>query len=371
MFKKSLIAAGLLAASTSASAVSYGFFDARSVAMGNVSVATGHITTAALSNPAMMSINEQDETFALLLPAIGVQAIDNGGMIDLVDDLQALDETNPANANQLINLANQLATTSIFGNASVNAALVHAGDTFAIGFSYRGAGAVDALYDQTLAGVPGVSAPQGNLVSRGLLVQEIGVALSAQFNLLGVDVALGVRPKTVSMETLNFTRDIYAVDTDNIIDDAVEEDLGDFNSVDAGVAFQVFDSITLGVVARNLIEDSFTDSSLNKYNFDTHLRAGVAYTNSFLTIAADMDLTEIDPIASEDPSKMMGVGVELNALDFMQIRVGYQSNVADGADEPDLISAGLGLWLGFHLDVAVVAGDDDSLGAFVQTGFRF
>ena len=96
MFKKSLIAAGLLAASTSASAVQYGFFDARSVAMGNVSVATGHITTAALSNPAMMSINEQDETFALLLPAIGLQAIDNGGLVDLVDEIQAIDETNPA-----------------------------------------------------------------------------------------------------------------------------------------------------------------------------------------------------------------------------------------------------------------------------------
>jgi len=41
MFNKSLVAAGLFAAGIStASAVPYGFFDARSVAMGNVSVAT-------------------------------------------------------------------------------------------------------------------------------------------------------------------------------------------------------------------------------------------------------------------------------------------------------------------------------------------
>ncbi len=53
MIKRSLLSAGLLAASlfNNAYALPYGFYDARSVGMGNVSVATGGITTAALSNP--------------------------------------------------------------------------------------------------------------------------------------------------------------------------------------------------------------------------------------------------------------------------------------------------------------------------------
>jgi len=106
------------------------------------------------------------------------------------------------------------------------------------------------------------------------------------------------------------------------------------------------------------------------------MRGGVSYHNSFLTVAADMDLTEIDPIKVagipiEDPSKMLSVGVELNALDFMQIRAGYQTNMASGATAPDVLSAGIGFWLGFHLDVAVTAAEDSSFGAFVQTGFRF
>ncbi|HEY9051580.1 MAG TPA: conjugal transfer protein TraF, partial [Gammaproteobacteria bacterium] len=67
MMNKSLIAAGLFAAGmSSAYAAPYGFFDARSVAMGNVSVATGNVTTAAFSNPAMLAINENKDSFAFL-----------------------------------------------------------------------------------------------------------------------------------------------------------------------------------------------------------------------------------------------------------------------------------------------------------------
>jgi hypothetical protein len=60
-------------------------------------------------------------------------------------------------------------------------------------------------------------------------------------------------------------------------------------------------------------------------------------------------------------------------LDFIQLRVGAQKNIADGisdAEKENLYTAGIGFWLGFNLDMAVVA-QSDSLGAFLQTGFRF
>ncbi|HEX5637223.1 MAG TPA: conjugal transfer protein TraF, partial [Gammaproteobacteria bacterium] len=88
--KKLLLGAVIAAATTGAQAAPYGFFDARSVAMGNVSVATGNIAIAGLSNPAMLMMNESDDSFALLIPAVGVQVIDNGGMQDLVDEFQVL-----------------------------------------------------------------------------------------------------------------------------------------------------------------------------------------------------------------------------------------------------------------------------------------
>ena len=68
---------------------------------------------------------------------------------------------------------------------------------------------------------------------------------------------------------------------------------------------------------------------------------------------------------------MFSVGAELNTFEVFQLRAGYQTNTASGSNDPDLLSFGVGLWLGFHLDAAVVVGDDSSFGGFVQTGFRF
>lgn len=375
MFRKSLIASGLFAASiSSAYALPYGFFDARSVAMGNVSVATGSVTTATFSNPAMMAINEQDDTFALLVPAIGAQVIDNGGMIDLVDEFQVLEgqTATTSSIQQMMDITSELSGSSLIANASANAAIVYAGDSFSMGVSYRGAGQVSAGYTETVAGNVGtLTAPQGTVDALGYLTQELAVSFATKMSLMGLDVAIGVTPKSIQADSLSYSQSIDTADPDSAVDDAVEADLGSFTTVDAGVAVSLADSITVGLVAKNLIEESLTDG-VNTFNFDTHMRAGVSYHNSFLTLAADMDLTEIDPVAINDsPSKMMAIGLELNALDFMQFRAGYQSNIASGASDPDLLSVGLGFWLGFHLDVAAVVAEDSSLGVFAQTGFRF
>ena len=202
------------------------------------------------------------------------------------------------------------------------------------------------------------------------MAQEIGFAAATRMSLAGMEIAIGVRPKTVSLEAVDIQESISTVEIGDLVDES-SQDLGSFTTLDAGVVLRVLDSISVGLVANNLLDETKTTSGATAIDFETHLRAGIAYHNAFMTVAADMDLTEIEPVLFEDKSQMMAVGVELNALDFMQIRVGYQTNMASGATQPDLFSAGLGFWLGFHLDVAVVAGDDSSLGAFVQTGFRF
>ena len=70
---------------------------------------------------------------------------------------------------------------------------------------------------------------------------------------------------------------------------------------------------------------------------------------------------------------MVSLGLEFNAWDFLQLRLGMQQNLADnpgvGSEDP-LITAGVGIWIGMNIDVAVVA-SDNSVGGFVQTGFKF
>ena len=373
MFNKSLVAAGLFAAGIStASAVPYGFFDARSVAMGNVSVATGGVQTAAFSNPAMLAVNEGDDTMALLLPAVGAQVIDDGGVVDKVDEFQALenDPSVTARMRQLAILNEVIANDSTFSvNATANAALVYAGDSFSMAGDFRAYGTATGSVTNYNGSTTN---PDADLIAFGYLAREIGFSVATQFSLAGMDIAVGVRPKTVSLEAITYQSLLSQANTSDIADQT-SQDLGSFTTMDAGIAINIFDSLTLGLVASNLLDESKTASGTTPVpiNFDTHMRAGIAYHNGFMTLAADMDLTEIDPVLFEDKSKMAALGIELNAFDFMQIRAGYQTNMASGATEPDLFSVGLGFWLGFHLDVAVVAAENSSLGAFVQTGFRF
>ena len=70
----------------------------------------------------------------------------------------------------------------------------------------------------------------------------------------------------------------------------------------------------------------------------------------------------------------LSLGLELYAFDFAQLRFGMIKNIANGIpDEAKkaIYTAGVGFWLGFNLDVAVMSGEGDSLGAFVQAGFKF
>ncbi len=372
MFKKTLAAGALMVAGiTNVSAVPYGFFDARSVAMGNVSVATGGVQTAAFANPAMLAVNEGDSTLAMLLPAFGVQVVDDGNVVDLVDEFQDLENGTPSVASlaRQYQIVTELTSSgaTITANAALNAALIYSGETFTLAGHYRGfgtaTGAIVNFNNNPLN-------PDADLSVFGYTAQEIGVSVATKLDLAGLEIAVGVRPKNVSLEAIDFQESISTIDTAEIADDSVE-DLGSFTSMDAGIAISIFDSFTVGLVATNILDETKTTTGATPIDFETHMRAGIAYHNGFITIAADMDLDEIEPTLYEDKSQMMAVGVELNALDFMQIRAGYQTNMASGASEPDLISAGLGFWFGFHLDVAVVAGEDSSLGAFVQTGFRF
>jgi len=400
MKKRSLLFSGLMLASmTNAHALPYGFNDARSVAMGNVSVATGGVTTAAFSNPAMLMVNETDDTFALHIGA-GAVFIEDGGITDDIDDFQAVQDqfdalsktdTSAGNLQALTDsinaqsqIINNLDGDSLLGRASPNVALIYGGDSFSVAVTAEGNAYASAevevgtllptnrtttdIQNDIIANGTLSIDPDANFNAIGVITRELGVSIASNFSLLGMDVSVGVRPKVISAEAISFDENISSVDTDDIVDKDAQ-DLGNFTTLDAGVALGVTESIRVGVVAKNLLTKTLTVDS-KEIDFDTQLRVGVAYNTSFMTVAADMDLIESDPISAEDANQMLALGVELNAFDYVQLRAGYQKNMASGASADDLISAGIGLWLGFNLDIAAVV-SEDSVGAFVQTGFRF
>lgn len=378
MIKLGLFAAGLFAAlqSTAAFALPYGFYDARSVAMGNASVATGGITTAALSNPGMLRVNETDDKVALLLPALGVQLIDDGNIVDLIDEFQSIEQnaSDPLSIADLARLQGvliKLDGASLIGAVVPNAAFVYSGDEYTWGISVRANAVVSAGIENITTDLFTLATnPDATIKGLGVLISEVGIPLGTDVEISGMKLSVGITPRFVQVQSIEYSENISTADLQTI-QDMNTEDLGNFTTMDAGVTLNLLDSFRVGLVAKNLISNTKVTSLGRKINFDTQLRIGAAYELGFMTLAADMDLTERAPIAYENPYQSFSVGAEFNIYSVLQLRAGYQKNMASGATDPDLLSLGVGLSLGFHMDIAAVIGEDSSLGVFAQTGFRF
>jgi F plasmid transfer operon protein TraF len=369
MIKRSLLTAGLIAASISTvHALPYGFYDARSVAMGNASVATGGVTTAALSNPGMLMVNEYKDSFALLLPAIGVQVIDDGNVIDLVDEFQALDPLNPVDQARGIQIVTELEGKSIVAAVIPNIAFVSSGESFTWGITLRG----DAVVSSGLKGPddPAYDPLNPQVDALGVAITEVGVPMGTAFSVAGMQLSVGITPRYLQIDAIEYTSPLSTADIEDV-KNAESQSLGNLSTVDAGVVLSLVDTFRVGFVAKNLIEDSKTTNIGRVIEVETQYRVGASFDGGFFTLAADMDLNERKPIAFENVYQSLSVGAEFDAFETVQLRVGYQSNLASGATDPDLLSAGVGIWLGFNLDLAVVVGDDSSYGAFAQTGFHF
>jgi len=213
---------------------------------------------------------------------------------------------------------------------------------------------------------------------QGVIATEFGLSLAKRFDVYGHKVSIGLKPKIVDLQAFTFRQSILTIDSvDTVFKDGKKSDLGTFTSFDLGAAIELTDAIRLGLNIRNLLTDEF-DLGAAKLNFDTTTRIGAAYHNRFLTVAADYDLTEnkpllANPLFDDLKTQYLAVGAEFNAFDFAQLRIGARKNVASGISgraKDVAYTAGVGFWLGFNLDIAATY-TQNSVGAFVQTGFRF
>ncbi|MDJ0832681.1 MAG: conjugal transfer protein TraF [Gammaproteobacteria bacterium] len=217
---------------------------------------------------------------------------------------------------------------------------------------------------------------QSNVRTLGVATAEVGLSFSREFFILGQNLAVGITPKMVSTTVIDYTASAQSFDSgDDDIDD-FSETYDDFN-IDVGIAKDHMNGFRTGLVIKNLIGYDYETVNPNateplEISIEPQLRAGVSYQNSFSTIALDVDLTKNDALSLiEDAStQYASLGIELNAFDFTQIRAGYRMDMENS--DRNQLSVGFGLSpLGFHVDLAVVVGEEGDSGGFAfQLGFR-
>jgi len=386
-YKRILSTAFLAVLSGSVDAVPFSV-EARSLGMGNARVATADIATAPFANPGMLSFQPSREDFSLLI-GVGAFLSDNDGVVDKIDAFQSA-----YNSFQAGNINDGLTAVSIAQSLDGDVIAPELTAAFATGFSgEKWAYALSARADAISAGtvtdvsatVPELLDPTKNiLVVEGVLTTELGVSLARNFQLFGQKIAIGLKPKYVKVDNFFFSESINTVDASfsDLLDDKNQTGLGNFTTLDVGLVMGMTRHMQIGLVATNLVSHqiNFINSSgiPATLSFDTQARLGIAFRNDFLTLGADVDLIETDALLTSQnfqalKSQYVSVGSEFNLFDFMQLRIGAQKNIADGISEAakdTLYTAGIGFWLGFNIDLAVVS-QNDSMGGFLQTGFRF
>ena len=387
---KILSVVALSVLSQSAYAISFSY-EARSLGMGGASVASADLATASWANPAMLTNQRPSDDFSLLI-GVGAFLKDDDDLITDVDDFQAADDRrNAAIDAGNVPGATQASTDMLAIIAGIDgkiiapevtslAAMGIAFDSFALAISVRGDTLVAATVSNLSTTDIEVIDSNFNILNlEGILTTEIGLSIAKEFRLFNRKVSIGVKPKVVDLTSFTFTESILTASTgfDNINDDENKVDLGTFTTVDLGLAVELSKTLRLGLNVRNLITDEF-DVGGQVLNFDTEARIGLAYHDRFLTVAVDYDLIENEPLLA-NPSfdglktQYIAVGAEFNAFDFAQLRIGAAKNLAGGVADSakDIaLTAGVGFWLGFNLDIAATY-TNNSVGAFLQTGFRF
>jgi hypothetical protein len=395
------------------------------MAMGGAGVAVATPDAAPLFNPALLSISKESDKFSIILPTVGVRVADPENLRDDIDNFQngnyinnlqtAVDNLNSSTAltvqanaaivgtkltavsNQLTLLSNKpisvdggAATVVALPSKKIGAAFYINGTAAAGGvFQYKDKTQIDDLITQTnlcaadavanAASCNTVKAFNTNSLTSGIHVKgvtlgEAGISLSHEFQFSNHNVALGITPKIVKAQLFDST---ILVKDSNQSDFNSSDNVADYNFVnfDLGAAKIYDNGWSTGLVVKNIIPQSLdfkykqvpTGESLK---LSPLARIGVAHTNSWATVAIDMDLTHNNPAGLEQPTQYLAVGGELNAWNWAQLRAGYRVDLVDSTRNVTSVGLGFSPFGVVHVDLAV-ASNANEIGASFQLGVHF
>ncbi len=407
----------MMAATQDASALSFGSFDPRAMAMGGAGVASATSANASFYNPALLATARAGEEFSLALPVVGARVADSDQVISSLDDYQsahysdklssAIDQWNNASTpaelqaakdavvasgNDLVQALSGLSHKAL--QAQLNAGMVVGIPSKHVGAAFYANGRADggALLDITQQDLDNINAVLNTLQSidltglsnstgnqlpdpttgltssvdaRGAVISEVGVSLAREFAVAGNTVAFGITPKYMKIDTFDYRADVQ---TGDVTLDQGKKSYSDFN-LDVGLAHDYGNNWKIGLVVKDLLSKHYTTVLGNTIQIKPQARWGLAYTGSMTTVALDVDLLKNKAVGYESASQNVSLGAEFNLLDFLQLRAGYRYNFSDTHTNAAALGVGLSPF-GVHMDLAV-EGSDHEVGVGLQLGFTF
>lgn len=218
-------------------------------------------------------------------------------------------------------------------------------------------------------------------------IAEVGLSLSREFVIADKAVAIGITPKLQQVATYHYVGQVDEEDNAPDVELEDSERTSNHINLDIGTSFYVDpqERLRVGIVIQDLISKDFEYAEVavdgdadgevaagGKVSLKPKLRAGVAYTRDWYNLAADLDLTENEALAFEDPTQYLSVGGEVDLAGWAQLRAGLRTNLAG---ESNVVSLGAGVSpFGVHFDLAAmmdISDPEKELGLALETGFYF
>ncbi len=367
------------------------YYEARNAGMGGVGTASSRYLAAGWANPALLTRKREDDDFGLLLPTVGATAYDKDGLVDdinaFVDEYDRLDANPPANPSEYLALADQLQALDnrqVTGNVGLG--IMVAIPSRSIGFALHAKTYADLQAFVNYDDGDRARIESGDLTSLGtsarivgVAITEVGMSFATSFGDDDSRISLGITPKLQQVDTVNYGVNVSSFDDNEFDADEYRNDDSAFN-VDLGAAWDLAGGLSFGAIGRNLIDQTYTTvGTLGQafvYDVNPTAAVGAAWHYGMLTLAGDVDVIVADRFApadglGDDDVRLARVGAELDLWRWLQLRVGYQTDLESTLD--DAISAGLGLspFDVLHLDVAGTYIGENSYGAVAQLGLTF
>lgn len=202
-------------------------------------------------------------------------------------------------------------------------------------------------YSNGEVNAPTLDSFESELEIIGASVTEFGVTIARDFEYMGESFSAGVTPKLVSLNifekrfTIEEAEDEFG-DTATLIEENSTNVIT--ANVDVGVAKNWPDvlngQVRGGLVIKDLIPQTFETTSGADVSIGPKMRIGGAHMTRWTTVAADLDITENQPLKYGVPTRYLGLGAEFNAYNWFKLRGGYRNNLS--VEDSHVVSAGFG-----------------------------
>jgi hypothetical protein len=246
--------------------------------------------------------------------------------------------------------------------------------------------AINGYFTVTPSGVTSTFDTGNNLKStvdvRGVVLGEMGFALSRQYGEGAGAWALGITPKMVRVKLYDYSVNVDSNANSTPDGSDYTAEYSHFN-FDLGLAKNYNNGWRAGFVVKNVIPHTYDFKRIpsgapsgsaqivtGEINLKPQARLGVSHATNWSTVAMDLDLTANNPAGMENKSQYLALGTELNAWDWMQVRLGYRANLKDSKRNIPSVGLGLAPFGTLHVDVAVSKSSNE-IGASARLALTF